>query len=43
MKTKHRPNSRYQQVGILAGLHVMSRDFSDEFPCTGIRVIHKIV
>ena len=35
MKTK--------QVVILAGLHVMSRDFSDEFPCSGgIRVIHKI-
>ena len=25
---------------ILAGLHVVSREFSDEFP--GIRVIHKI-
>ena len=27
---------------ILAGLHVVSRDFSDVFPCLGIRVIHKI-
>ena len=27
---------------ILAGLHIVSRDFSDEFPCSGIRVIHKI-
>ena len=30
-----------QQV-LLAGVHVVSRDFSDEFPCSGIRVIHKI-
>ena len=27
---------------VLAGLHVVSRDFLDEFPCSGIRVIHKI-
>ena len=27
---------------ILAGLHVVSREFSDEFRCSGIRVIHKI-
>ena len=27
---------------ILAGLHVVSRDFSDESPCSGIVVIHKI-
>ena len=27
---------------ILAGLHAVSRDFSDEFPCSGIRLIHKI-
>ena len=33
--------SRYQQVIILAGLHVVSCDFSDEFPCSGIHVIHK--
>ena len=31
---------RVQNVVILAGLHVVSRDFSDEFPCSGIRVIH---
>ena len=28
-----------QQMLILAGLHVLSRDFSDEFPCSGICVI----
>ena len=41
MKTKQ----TRQQVpagGYTAGLHVMSRDFSDEFPCSDIRVIHKI-
>ena len=27
---------------VLAGLHVMSRDFSDEFPCSDICIIHKI-
>ena len=27
---------------LLAGLHVMNRDFSDEFPCSGICIIHKI-
>ena len=37
-----RPNSRYQQVVILPGMHVVSRDFSDRFLCSGIRVIHKI-
>ena len=26
-----RPNSRYRQVVALAGLHVVSRDFPDEF------------
>ena len=27
---------------ILAGLHVVSLDFSDEFPSSGVCVIHKI-
>ena len=27
---------------VLASLHVVSRDFSDEFPCSGDRVTHKI-
>ena len=27
---------------LLAGLHVVSRDFSDEFPCSVVRVVHKI-
>ena len=31
-----------QQMVILAGLYVVSHDFSDEFPCSGIHVIHKI-
>ena len=35
-------NSRYHQVVILAGLHVVSRDFSDEFPYSSGRVIHKV-
>ena len=41
MKTKQTK----QRVVILAGLHglhVVSRDFSDEFPWSGSRVIHKI-
>ena len=38
MKTKQAK----QQVVILAGLHVVSRDFSVEFRCSCIRVIHKI-
>ena len=38
MKTKQTK----QQVVILAGLHVVSRDFLDEFPCSGGRVVHKI-
>ena len=37
-----RPNSSYQQVVIWAGLHVVNLDFSNEFPCSGIRVIHEI-
>ena len=38
----NRPNSSHQQVVILAGLHVVGHDFSNEFPFSGIRVIHKI-
>ena len=41
MKTKQ-ANNMYLQVVILAGPHVVSRDFSDEFPCSGVRVIHKM-
>ena len=29
-------------IPVLACLHVVSHDFSDEFPCSGICVIHKI-
>ena len=31
-----------QQVVILAGLYVVSRDFLNEFTCTSGRVTHKI-
>ena len=34
--------SNTSHLNIWAGLHVVSRDFSDEFPCSDIRVIHKI-
>ena len=37
-----KPTCSYQQVVTLASLHVVNRDFSDEFPCSGVRVIHKI-
>ena len=36
MKTKQAKLQGYQQVFILPGLYVVSRDFSDEFPCSGI-------
>ena len=40
-KNKGRLNSRYQPVLILAGLHVVDREFSGEFRSVGGRVIHK--
>ena len=41
-ENKLRSNGRYQQVVILAGLHVVRCDFSGEFRSEGGRVIHKI-
>ena len=42
MKTKFKPNSRYQQVDIFADLHVVSHDFQVTLKVLNGRVIHKI-
>ena len=41
-ENKGRSNRRHQQVLILAGLRVVSRDFSYEFRCSGGWVICKL-